>query len=208
MTTPAALLSETFYTLQTNYIAALSSLVSDINVAIAEVIAGRLGGATLDATMQSLQTQINALGAGSTFTGTSATSTLIATGSKTFAVNESGRSWAIGTTLILASAANPANSMTGQVTAYAANSLTVNVTAVGGAGTFADWQIGFSSGTSVFTALGVGGAAALSQINVNAAGTALAAVPIADGQWARRNGAAMLAVSETDEPMFYFMRGR
>lgn len=72
--------------------------------------------------------------------GTSATSTLIATGSKTF-VTQAGMSLSVGQYIRLASAANNANYMAGNITAYAGTSMTVNVTDIGGSGTFADWQI-------------------------------------------------------------------
>lgn len=88
--------------------------------------------------------------------GTSATSTTsqaIATGSKTVTI-QTGKVFAVGQTVVLASAANVANQMIGQITAHnsGSGSLTVNVSAVGGSGTFADWIISLSAlnpGTSV-----------------------------------------------------------
>jgi len=79
------------------------------------------------------------------FTGTSATSTLIGTGSKVF-TTQLNKNFLPGEFLTIASNANPANYMYGQVTAYdpATGILTVNVTVSGGSGTFTDWNIALS----------------------------------------------------------------
>lgn len=103
-------------------------------------------------------------------TGTSITSTLIATGSNVFAT-QSGISWNTGDWVIIASAANTSNYMSGNITAYSGTSLTVNVVAIGGSGTYADWNISLSgvkgadgagtvSSVSVTTANGVSGTVA------------------------------------------------
>lgn len=88
--------------------------------------------------------------------GTNATSTssvLIGTGSKTFAI-QTGKLFSLGQPVLVAGAANPANQMVGQITAHdsGAGSLTVNVAAIGGSGTYADWVISLTAlnpGTSV-----------------------------------------------------------
>lgn len=75
-----------------------------------------------------------------------ATSTAIATGSKAFTVADmtstpivySGQALEIRSR---ANPANPANKMIGVVTGALGTSLTVNVTSVGGSGTFTDWSI-------------------------------------------------------------------
>ena len=74
---------------------------------------------------------------------TSSTSTLIGTGSKVFTTNIASTAAPIinGAPLKVYSTANHANFMTGIVTSFSATTLTVNVTAVGGAGTFTDWNI-------------------------------------------------------------------
>ena len=79
---------------------------------------------------------------GSDFTGTSSTSVTIGTGSKSFTAN-TGKNWQIGQGVRVASTASPSNYMDGQVTAYTSGTgaLTVNVTAVGGTGTFAAWTV-------------------------------------------------------------------
>jgi hypothetical protein len=77
--------------------------------------------------------------------GTNATSTssvAIGSGSKSFTI-QTGKAYVIGQTLNVASTANPANFMAGQITAYnsGTGALTVNVTQTGGSGTIADWTI-------------------------------------------------------------------
>ena len=88
--------------------------------------------------------------------GTNATSTssvLIGTGSKTFSI-QTGKLFSVGQPVLLASAANAANQMVGQITAHdsGTGSLTVNVAAIGGGGTYADWTVSLTAlnpGTSV-----------------------------------------------------------
>lgn len=76
------------------------------------------------------------------FTGTSTTSTAIATGSKSF-TTQPAKYFNVDTFLLLVSAANPNNYVYGPVTAYdsVTGALTVNVTVTGGSGTLADWNI-------------------------------------------------------------------
>jgi hypothetical protein len=99
--------------------------------------------------------------------GTSASSVLIGTGSKTFTAN-TGKSWQLGMTLKIASTASPANNMTGDVTAYnsGTGSLTVNVTSTAGSGTLAAWTIS-QSGVGILPGYFVSG----SDINITASGT-------------------------------------
>jgi hypothetical protein len=56
-------------------------------------------------------------------------------------VNEPNRAWSVGQRLRAVSDANMANWMEGLVTAYASGSVTIDVDAVGGSGTKADWTI-------------------------------------------------------------------
>jgi hypothetical protein len=72
--------------------------------------------------------------------GTSTTNTLIEVASKSF-TTQSGKAFDVGRFVLIASDADEANYMHGQVTAYSGTSLTVNVTNIGGSGTFADWKI-------------------------------------------------------------------
>jgi hypothetical protein len=82
--------------------------------------------------------------AGAAYGGTSATSFLIGAGSKAF-TTQAGLAYVIGGYVRASSAANGANYMEGYVTAYAGTTLTLNVTAIGGGGTFADWGFSISS---------------------------------------------------------------
>ena len=73
-------------------------------------------------------------------TGTSTTSLLIETASKVF-TTQANKFFDAGTFLLITSDADPTNFMHGQVTSYVTTTLTVNVTDIGGSGTFADWTI-------------------------------------------------------------------
>lgn len=71
----------------------------------------------------------------------SATSAALATGSKTFALDGSSRSYQVGDFLLIYSSST-GNRMSATVTGYTHPSLTVNVTAVVGSGTYTDWRVG------------------------------------------------------------------
>jgi hypothetical protein len=71
---------------------------------------------------------------------TSTTSFTIGTGSKMFAV-PSGLAFQANQWVIIQETSNSANQMLGQITSYNGGSLAVNVVAIGGAGTHADWTI-------------------------------------------------------------------
>lgn len=81
----------------------------------------------------------------STVTATSTTSLTIGTGSKSL-TTQTGKAWIVGSWLYIVSSSSITNTMQGQVTAYdpGTGALTVNVTSVSGAGTFASWAIGLS----------------------------------------------------------------
>ena len=85
--------------------------------------------------------------AASTMVGTSATSQTIGAGSKTFSV-PGAKNWAApATRLNIESAGSPGNSQRGSVTAVSYNSgtnttsVTVNVVAISGSGTYSDWVL-------------------------------------------------------------------
>jgi hypothetical protein len=90
--------------------------------------------------------------------GRSLTSTTVGTGSNTF-TTQSGLSITGGQTLTVVRRADQASSlaftetrgtfMTGTVTSYSGTTLVLNVTAIGGSGTFATWYIATSSITTV-----------------------------------------------------------
>lgn len=72
--------------------------------------------------------------------GTSVTSVAIGTGSKSF-TTQADKYFGAGTWVLITSDANPANYMHGDVTSYTGTALVVNVTNIGGSGTFTDWTI-------------------------------------------------------------------
>lgn len=73
----------------------------------------------------------------------SATSMTIATGSKTFTVPDMTNAPIVygGQMVEVRSRANPANKLVGTVTGAHGTSLTINVTSIGGSGTFSDWSV-------------------------------------------------------------------
>lgn len=79
------------------------------------------------------------------FSGTSSTSLTIGTGVKTL-IASTGAAFVGGQSVVIASVANPANSMTGTVVSYDSETgeMEVNVGSVSGSGTFANWTIGLA----------------------------------------------------------------
>lgn len=124
---------------RTRFVPALSQVV-----AVADFIVDKAGeaDASADAAAASASSALNAPGT----SATSSTSLAIEAGSKTFTI-QTGKAFVVGQFVVAASAANVANYMHGQITAHNATtgSMTVNVTAVDGAGTFSDWSIGLSA---------------------------------------------------------------
>lgn len=75
---------------------------------------------------------------------TSITSLAIGYGSKSFTLAQTGKSFVVGQFVTMASASDPANRwMNGAITAFnsGTGAITVNVTMIGGSGTYADWTI-------------------------------------------------------------------
>jgi hypothetical protein len=91
-----------------------------------------------------------------TLTATSTTSTSISTGSKTF-TTQSGEQFVSGQFVTIAQNGTPSNYMYGQVTSYSTTQLVVNVTAIGGSGTIANWLISLSGLQGATGAAGVNG---------------------------------------------------
>lgn len=108
-------------------------------------------GAASGSASAAAQSAIDAAAFAAALVGTSTTSVLIATGSKSFTTGLS-KQWSAGQFISVASAANTANYMHGQVASYnpATGALDITVTDIGGSGTFADWNIAVSGtqGTS------------------------------------------------------------
>jgi hypothetical protein len=114
--------SDTFNTRADALIAALATLVSDVNT---------------------WSGQVPALLNPANHNTTSTTSLAIGTGSKSFTV-ETGKLFYVGQWLIAVSTASPTNYMAGQVTAYnsGTGALTVTMVYTSGSGTIAVWTIG------------------------------------------------------------------
>jgi hypothetical protein len=91
---------------------------------------------------QGVQGVTGATGAG--YGGTSTTSRLIANSVTKVFTTQAGLAYQVGTYVRASSAANGANFMEGLVSAYAGTSLSIAVTKIGGAGTFADWGFAVS----------------------------------------------------------------
>jgi len=91
--------------------------------------------------------------------GSSTTSVAIGTGSKSFTAS-TGRQWGVGQYLIAVDHTNSANTMTGQITAYnsGTGALSLNVTAITGTGTIANWDIYVSGVVGAVGATGLTGA--------------------------------------------------
>lgn len=78
---------------------------------------------------------------GSGVVATSATSLTIGTGSKTVALAQSGKPYAVGMDILIADVVTPTNRMIGMVTAFVDPLLTVNVARAEGAGTHSSWSV-------------------------------------------------------------------
>jgi len=106
---------------------------------------------------------------GDQFQSTSATSLIIATGTKIFTV-DAGKSFNPGSFVLIVSQANPANFMFGTITSYVNVTLTTDITLIGGSGTLSDWLITISGARGATGATGAPGTS----------GNNLAKVSIAD----------------------------
>lgn len=106
----------------------------------ADTATTQAGIATTQAGIATTQAGISAAEA-ARLQGTSTSSVAIATGSTGF-TTQAGKAFDVGTFVLIRSDADPTvDWVFGQVTAYSSTSLTVNVTAIGGSGTHADWTI-------------------------------------------------------------------
>lgn len=123
----------------------LSDYVDDAQAAAASAAASSssasgFASAASSSASAAAASAVTAAAEAANLSGTSASSVLIATGSKAF-TTQSGKFFNVGNWVLVASDANEVNYMHGQVTAYSGTSLTVNVTNIGGSGTFSDWVI-------------------------------------------------------------------
>lgn len=127
-----------------------AAALSETNAAVSAVAAD----ASADAAALSATSAINAPGT----TATSTTSLTIGTGSKTFTI-QTGKAYSVGQTVVVANTVTPTNQMTGVITDHnsGTGSITVDVQAVSGAGTFASWSVGMSTISGVITVNGQAG---------------------------------------------------
>ena len=126
------------------FLSALPTFASEAN-ALASEVNGYASTAAASAA-----TATNAPGT----SATSSTSLAVGAGSKSLTI-QTGKALVVGQWVIIANTASPANWMHGQITAYTSGTgaLTVNVTAVGGSGTYAAWTIGLSAPSQSSAAL-------------------------------------------------------
>ena len=117
------------------FVPALAQVVAVADFVVDTAVAA---DASADAAAASASSALNAPGTNATST----TSLAIGTGSKAFTI-QTGKAYVVGQTLVAASAADPANYMTGQVTAHnsGTGALTILVSQTGGSGTKTDWVI-------------------------------------------------------------------
>lgn len=101
---------------------------------------------------------------------TSATSLTIGLGSKSLVI-QTGKAYSVGQFLIVAYTTTPANYMQGQITSHNSSTgdLTLNVTSIGGSGTYAAWTVSMNTAaaqaqaavvpaaTTIYTAMNFGG---------------------------------------------------
>lgn len=131
-----------FNTKAFNLVAALSTFVTQTNAVETAVDADAATAAAAASTATSAAATAAAAGTG--ITGTSTTSLAIGTGSKNLTI-ETGRDFVAGMPVRIGQAGANANvnHMDGDVTSYDAGTgaLVVNVTAIGGTGTFAGWSV-------------------------------------------------------------------
>lgn len=112
--------------------------------AIAAALSETNAGTSATAAATSASSAANAPGT----SATSTTSLAIGTGSKSFTLAETGKEFALGQRVTIASSANPDNQMYGNITAFnsGTGAMTVNVRSVLGSGTLASWIIALSGG--------------------------------------------------------------
>lgn len=128
--------------------------------------------AAIESTLNTMKTAVDDINANASQynVATSTTSTsnvLIGTGAKTFTV-PSGLGFVVGMTLRIANTS--ANFMTGEVTSYTTTSLVMNITSVGGSGTFASWNISMAAvGASTAASVSNTPAGSISSTTVQAA---------------------------------------
>lgn len=131
---------------------------------------------------------------GAPYSATSITSLLIGTGNKTLTLDQLGKLFTVGQTVVIARTSAATNQMTGIVTAFNATTgvMTVAVSITGGAGTFTDWSVSLSSSGGVQSIAGENGVVTAAEAK---AALAIAAADITDFTGAVDTRAIAFAVS-------------
>lgn len=126
-----------------NWSVALGPFSVQMNAVAANVFANATEAAAAAATATaSAQTAVLSPGT----SASSVTSLLISTGSKTLTI-QTGKAYGVGQFVVLASTSAPTNYMIGQIAAHnsSTGSLTINVTSIGGGGTYAAWTLNLAA---------------------------------------------------------------
>lgn len=107
-------------------------------VALANFILGKANAAAASAASAANAPGTNA---------TTSTSVSVSTGSKPITLNQTGKAYSVGQTIVIASAANPNNAVTGPITAFnsGTGAMTINATAAQGSGSFSDGVVSLSA---------------------------------------------------------------
>lgn len=118
------------------FIPALSQMITVAQAAVTQATAAASSASAASASAAS------ALGAPGT-NATSTTSLTVGTGSKSLTLAQTGKAYAIGQVVVIASTASPGNQMTGIITAFnsGTGAMTVDVQQTLGSGTIASWTI-------------------------------------------------------------------
>ncbi len=153
-TAPATGVNNIYVSAPSLLVGAASSAAADASASAAAALTSELAAAASETAAAASETAAAAYA--TKLSGTSATSVAIATGSKSF-TTQANKFFTVGNFLLIASDANEANYMHGQVTAYSGTSLTVNVTDIGGSGTNTDWIITLSGTRGAAGATGATG---------------------------------------------------
>lgn len=137
--------------------AGIATAQAGIATTQAGVATTQAGIATTEAGVATTQAAIAtaAAAAAQNINATSATSQAITTGSLTF-TTQANKLFTIGEFVTIASGANVANYMHGQVTSYSGTALIVNVLDTGGTGTHSDWNIMLSGTQGTMGPAGAG----------------------------------------------------
>lgn len=138
--------------------AAIDATLASVALALAaEAAAEAAAGNALVA--QVLAQAAAATVTGAPFSATSVTSLTVGTGNKTFTLQQTGKLFSKGQTVVIAETSAPAIQMTGVITDFdpATGIMTVNSAVTAGAGTHADWTISLSSSGGVLSVAGLAG---------------------------------------------------